>query len=30
VIYLATLGTIFGVMKLFAPPAAQNRKLATN
>ena len=30
VVYLATLGTIFGVMKLFAPPARQNRKLATN
>jgi len=30
VVYLATLGTIFGVMKLFAPRARQNRKLATN
>jgi high-affinity iron transporter len=30
VVYLATLGTIFGVMKLAAPPAGQNRKLATN
>ena len=30
VVYLATLGTIFGVMKLLAPPAGQNRKLATN
>jgi high-affinity iron transporter len=30
VVYLATLGTIFGVMKLFAPRAPQNRKLATN
>jgi high-affinity iron transporter len=30
VVYLATLGTIFGVMKLSAPPAGQNRKLATN
>jgi high-affinity iron transporter len=30
VAYLATLGTIFGVMKLLAPPAGQNRKLATN
>ncbi|MGA7385830.1 MAG: FTR1 family protein [Methylocella sp.] len=30
VVYLATLGTIFGVMKLWAPPAGQNRKLATN
>jgi high-affinity iron transporter len=28
-VYLATLGTIFG-MKLLAPPAGQNRKLATN
>jgi hypothetical protein len=27
--YLATLGTIFGVMKLLAP-ARQNHKLATN
>ncbi|MGQ0444540.1 MAG: FTR1 family iron permease [Beijerinckiaceae bacterium] len=30
VIYLATLGTIFGVMKLNAPRARQDRKLATN
>jgi high-affinity iron transporter len=30
VVYLATLGTIFGVMKLLAPPAGQNRKLVTN
>ena len=30
VVYLATFGTIFGVMKLLAPPAGQNRKLATN
>lgn len=30
VVYLATLGTIFGVMKLLAPPAGQHRKLATN
>jgi high-affinity iron transporter len=30
VVYLATLGTIFGAMKLLAPPAGQNRKLATN
>ncbi|MDQ6868889.1 MAG: FTR1 family protein [Pseudomonadota bacterium] len=30
VVYLATLGTIFGVMKLLAPPAGQTRKLATN
>jgi high-affinity iron transporter len=30
VAYLATLGTIFGGMKLLAPPAGQNRKLATN
>ena len=30
VVYLATLGTIFGVMKLLAPQAGQNRKLATN
>jgi high-affinity iron transporter len=30
VVYLATLGTIFGVMKLSAPPAGQNRRLATN
>ena len=29
-VYLATLGTIFGVMKLLAPPAGPNRKLATN
>jgi high-affinity iron transporter len=29
VVYLATLGTIFGAMKLLAP-AGQNRKLATN
>ncbi len=29
VVYLATLGTIFGVMKLSAP-AGRNRKLATN
>jgi high-affinity iron transporter len=29
-VYLATLGTIFGVMKLFAPRARQSRKLATN
>jgi high-affinity iron transporter len=29
VVYLATLGTIFGVMKLLAP-AGRNRKLATN
>jgi len=30
VVYLATLGIIFGIMKLLAPPAGQNRKLATN
>jgi high-affinity iron transporter len=30
VVYLATLGTIFGAMKLLAPPAGQNRELATN
>jgi high-affinity iron transporter len=30
VVYLATLGTIFGLMKLLAPPPGQNRKLATN
>ncbi len=30
VVYIATLGTIFGVMKVLAPPAGQNRKLATN
>jgi high-affinity iron transporter len=30
VVYLATLGTIFGGMKLQAPPAGQSRKLATN
>jgi high-affinity iron transporter len=30
VVYLATLGTIFGVMKLLGSPAGQNRKLATN
>ncbi|MGH6850934.1 MAG: FTR1 family iron permease [Methylocella sp.] len=30
VVYLATLGTIFAAMKLLAPPAEQNRKLATN
>ena len=30
VVYLATLATIFGVMKLSAPPPRQNRKLATN
>jgi len=30
VVYLATLGAIFGVMKLLAPPAGQNSKLATN
>jgi high-affinity iron transporter len=30
VVYLATLGAIFGIMKLLAPPAGQNRKLATN
>ena len=30
VVYLATLGTIFGAMKLLAPPTGQNRKLATN
>jgi high-affinity iron transporter len=30
VVYLATLGTIFGAMKLLAPPAGQSRKLATN
>ncbi len=30
VVYLATLGTIFGAMKLLAPPAGQNRKLAAN
>ncbi|MGH6841293.1 MAG: FTR1 family iron permease [Methylocella sp.] len=29
-VYLATLGTIFGVMKLIAPRARQDRKLATN
>jgi high-affinity iron transporter len=28
VVYLATLGTIFGLMKLLAPPPGQNRKLA--
>ena len=30
VVYLATLATIFGIMKLLAPPAGQNGKLATN
>ena len=30
VVYLATLGTIFGLMKLLAPPPGQNRKLATH
>ena len=30
VVYLATLGTIFGAMKLLAPPTGQNPKLATN
>jgi high-affinity iron transporter len=30
VVYLATLGILFGVMKLLAPPAGQNPKLATN
>jgi high-affinity iron transporter len=30
VVYLATLGTIFGLMKLAAPPAGPNRRLATN
>jgi high-affinity iron transporter len=30
VVYLATLGTIFGLMKLLAPPPGQNRKLATD
>jgi high-affinity iron transporter len=29
-VYLATLGTIFGIMKLFGPRARQSRKLATN
>jgi high-affinity iron transporter len=29
-VYLATLGTIFGLMKLVAPPAGPNRRLATN
>lgn len=29
-VYLATLGTIFGAMKLLAPPPGQNPKLATN
>jgi high-affinity iron transporter len=29
-VYLATLGTIFGLMKLVAPPAGANRQLATN
>ena len=29
-VYLATLGTIFGAMKLLAPPTGQNPKLATN
>jgi high-affinity iron transporter len=30
VVYLATLGTIFGTMKLLGAPAGQSRKLATN
>ncbi len=30
VVYLATLGTIFGAMKLLGAPAGQRRKLATN
>jgi high-affinity iron transporter len=30
VVYLATLGTIFGLMKLLAPPVGRNRQLATN
>lgn len=30
VVYLSTLGTIFGAMKLLAPPTGQNPKLATN
>ncbi|MCI0600772.1 MAG: FTR1 family protein [Beijerinckiaceae bacterium] len=30
VVYLATLGTIFGLMKRFAPPAEHNCKLVTN
>jgi high-affinity iron transporter len=30
VVYLATLGTIFGAMKLLGAPAGQSRKLATN
>ncbi|MGB8899470.1 MAG: FTR1 family protein [Methylocella sp.] len=30
VVYLVTLGTIFGAMKLLAPPTGQNPKLATN
>lgn len=30
VVYLATLGTIFGAMKLLRTPARQSRKLATN
>jgi high-affinity iron transporter len=29
-VYLATLGTIFGLMKLLAPPVGRNRQLATN
>jgi high-affinity iron transporter len=29
-IYLATLGTIFGLMKLLSPPAEQDPKLVTN
>jgi high-affinity iron transporter len=29
-VYLATLGTIFGLMKLAAPPAGPNRRLAMN
>ncbi|HWX13379.1 MAG TPA: iron permease, partial [Methylocella sp.] len=29
-VYLATLGTIFGLKKLLSPPAGQKPKLATN
>jgi len=30
VVYIVTLGTIFGLMKLAAPPAGPNHRLATN
>ena len=30
IVYLGTLGTIFGLMKLAAPPAGSNHRLATN